>query len=373
MSRTVYLSGFGHHSASGTSMEKAAASIATGQVRCAARRVANQTWPYYAMDVPAADWQSRTERVIRAVADELRSGLVVTDADWEQAGFFLGSSSYQIGQMEQAIRDGDTTCPPIADFAERIADWLGIHTQPWCFATACTSSLSALDAAATLIRAGVLRHALVLGVEMDNDTSVAGFAGLNLLSPNSCRPLDRDRDGLVLGEAVAAVWLSAVPCGGTWGDWRLAGLDAVLDSHSPTGPNPDGSVIAGAMSKALQRAGLTATDIDLVKLQAAGSPAVDLAEAAAVRLVFGDAVPPLLSLKPYVGHTLGASGTAELSVLVACLSRGMIPATPGFSVPDDEIGFSPATTAQSRQARHVLFNLIGFGGSVVSLVLERSQ
>jgi 3-oxoacyl-[acyl-carrier-protein] synthase-1 len=177
---------------------------------------------------------------------------------------------------------------------------------------------------------------------------------------------------LVLGEAAGAVWLSDEPCGGAWGDWRLAGFEAALDSHSPTGPNPDGTVIADAMSKALERAGLPAAAIELVKLQAAGSPAVDLAEAAALRRVFGECLPPLVSLKPYLGHTLGASGAVELSALIGCLARETVPATPGFSTIDPVIGFAPTATVRTMQVRHLLFNLIGFGGSVVSLVLERA-
>jgi 3-oxoacyl-[acyl-carrier-protein] synthase I len=378
--RAVYLAGFGHHSASGATLDMACDTIASGDVRCGTRRVAGTSWPYYVLDLADGDWHARARQAVCAVGRDVRAGLAISDAEWAQAGFFFASSSFQIGALEQAAREERTdyslqvgAAPPtVADFATDAASWLGIDTTPWCFATACTSSLSALDAAATLIRAGVLRRALVLGVELANDISLAGFSAMGLLSPAGCRPLDRERDGLVLGEAAGAVWLSDEPCGGTWGDWRLAGFEAALDSHSPTGPNPDGTVIAGAMSKALERAGLPAAAIELVKLQAAGSPAVDLAEAAALCRVFGERLPPLVSLKPYLGHTLGASGAVELSALIGCLARETVPATPGFSTIDPMIGLAPTTTVRTMQVRHLLFNLIGFGGSVVSLVLERA-
>jgi 3-oxoacyl-[acyl-carrier-protein] synthase-1 len=399
--RAVYLAGFGHHSASGATLDMACNTIAGGNVRCGTRRVAGTSWPYYALGLANGDWHARARQAVCAVGRDVRAGLAIDDAEWAQAGFFFASSSFQIGALEQAEREkradhsrqvgtapstvgcgaafpaatngsAELTLPTVADFATDAASWLGIDTTPWCFATACTSSLSALDAAATLIRAGVLRRALVLGVELANDTSLAGFSAMGLLSPAGCRPLDRARDGLVLGEAASAVWLSDEPCGGRWGDWRLAGFEAALDSHSPTGPNPDGTVIADAMSKALECAGLPAAAIELVKLQAAGSPAVDLVEAVALRRVFGERLPPLVSLKPYLGHTLGASGTAELSALIGCLARETVPATPGFSTIDPGIGFAPTTTVRTMQVRHLLFNLIGFGGSVVSLVLERA-
>ena len=378
--RAVYLTGFGHHSASGATLDMACDTIAGGNIRCGTRRVAGTSWPYYALDLADGAWHARARQAVCAVGRDVRAGLAIGDAEWAQAGFFFASSSFQIGALEQAAREERTdhslqvgAAPlTVADFATDAARWLGIDTAPWCFATACTSSLSALDAAATLIRAGVLRRALVLGVELANDTSLAGFSAMGLLSPAGCRPLDRARDGLVLGEAASAVWLSDEPCGGAWGDWRLAGFEAALDSHSPTGPNPDGTVIADAMLKALECAGLPAAAIELVKLQAAGSPAVDLVEAVALRRVFGESLPPLVSLKPYLGHTLGASGAVELSALIGCLARETVPATPGFSTIDPVIGFAPTTTVRTMQVRHLLFNLIGFGGSVVSLVLERA-
>ena len=377
MSRPVYLAGFGHCSASGATLGAARDAILAGDVRCASRRVAGKALPFYAFaadDAASAEtWQLRAQEIICRVGNEVRGGCDISDSEWSQAGLFFASSSFQIGALEFAAREGRTEFPPAADFASKAAHWLGIATSPWCFATACTSSLSALDAAATMIRAGVLRRALVLGVELPNLTSLAGFAALDLLSTNACRPLDRQRDGLVLGEAVAAVWLSDEPGNGLWGDWRVAGIDAALDRHSATGPNPDGVLIADVMARALSNAGMSAADIDLVKLQAAGSLAVDRAEGIAIRRVFGERPPALVSLKSFFGHMLGASGTVEFSALAACLAHDMVPATAGFSVMDPDIGLAPVSTARSAQVGKILFNLIGFGGSVVSLVVERAS
>jgi 3-oxoacyl-[acyl-carrier-protein] synthase-1 len=373
MSRAVYLSGFGHQSAGGATMTAVADAICAGQSGCGTRNVAGQAWPYYAMETHDLDWSHRSEKVVRAVANEVRTGLAIADQEWQRAGLFIGSSCYQIGEIEQdQHRTGNKQRPLVADFSRQVAGWLGIDTQPWCFATACTSSLSALDAATTMIRSGQITHALVLGLELDNDTSVAGFAALNLLSGSGCRPLDVTRDGLVLGEAVGALWLSAEPCQGAWDNWRVAGLSAALDHYSATGPNPDGSVIARTMSQALKQAQREPTEIELIKLHAAGSPSIDAIEAKALRDVFGEKLPPLVSFKAYLGHTLGASGAVELSALVACLHRGIIPTTAGFDSIDPAIGMMPTTTTLHVHVGTVLFNMIGFGGSIVSLVLERA-
>ena len=82
-------------------------------------------------------------------------------------------------------------------------------------------------------------------------------------------------------------------------------------------------------------------------------------------------MPRSVSLKGALGHTLGASGPAELALLLASLARGRVPATWGFSKPDDALGFAPSG-GNAQGVRRVLFNLSGFGGSVMSLALENA-
>jgi len=83
-------------------------------------------------------------------------------------------------------------------------------------------------------------------------------------------------------------------------------------------------------------------------------------------------MPPLLSLKPALGHTLGASGIAELAALLASLDAGQIPATANYSEMDGEIGLSPMTERRQAVVRRALLNLVGFGGGLASLLVERN-
>ena len=155
--------------------------------------------------------------------------------------------------------------------------------------------------------------------------------------------------------------------------WRIAGLRTGLDGYSTTGPNPDGSRIADLAVNCLNEANLKAADIELIKLQAAGSPGTDLAEANALRSVFGQRMPPLISLKPALGHTLGASGMAELAALLACLDADKIPATTGFTKVDPEIALFPMVDRSTAHVERALLNLIGFGGGLASLIVERHR
>ncbi len=322
---------------------------------------AGGAWPYFAIGVSDADWMRRAERIACAVADSLRRKAALADDDWGRLPCIVGSSSHSTGACEDAERP---VLEPPLEFARTLARWFGARGPAIAVSTACTSGLTALHLARDLIAAGAFRDVLVLGVELANRLTVAGFAGLELLSGTAARPCDRSRDGLVLGEALGAVLVSAS------GPWRIAALASGLDPSSLTGPAPDGEVIARTMRAALSKARWTPPEIDLVKLQAAGSPLADLAEARALRSLF--APPPrTVSLKGAIGHTMGASGPAELALLLGALERGRVPATWGFASPDDELGLAPSG-GDGTAVRRVLFNLSGFGGNVASLALEKA-
>lgn len=371
--RPVYLAARGVACAAGITPDEVAAALIAGQVPAGMLDTGNSRVPYASLpaehfplpSVTGADWLTRARAAVDAAAGSAAR-------PWSslppQTPLFIASSSFQLGALESQRHPELPT--PYGRFAAPLARWLGFTGPCAAFSNACVSSFSALDAACRLIGSGQAHDVVILGIELANRSTAAGFSAMALLSPAACRPLDRDRDGLVLGEGVALLHLSARP-----GPWEIAGLVSGLDAATLTGPTPDGGPLAVLMTEAIARARLAPADIDLVKLQAAGSPTNDLAEAHALHRVFRDACPPLVSLKPALGHTLGASGAIELAALLACLDRGVIPPTPGFATPDPAIGLQP--TRQALQSptpcamRHALLNLIGFGGGAASLVVRR--
>ena len=323
---------------------------------------AGGNWPYCAIPVEEGDWMKRAEIISRAVAQDLRRRAWLSPREWSALPCIVGSSSTCVGAWDGG---GWESLRPPLEFCRQLADWFGVRGATMLVNTACTSGLSALDIAAGWVAAGKFRDVLVLGVELANRLTVAGFAGLELLSATAARPCDRGRDGLVLGEALAGVLVSAAP-----GPWRIAALASGIDAASLTGPAPDGEVIADTMRAALSSARWTSAAVNLIKLQAGGGRLADLAEARAIRELFA-APPRTVSLRGALGHTLGASGPAELALTLACLSRGRVPATWGFATPDEELGLTPSG-GEAKDVRRVLFNLSGFGGNVMSLALEKA-
>lgn len=358
MTRPVYIAKTALLCARGNSPTAVASALWDGECIPGQRKLGERAFPYFGLALDEADWMLRAESAIRQVAEQL--GLLPPETP-----LFIASSSFQIGHFEQLGAPFDLPFANAA-FSRQIGEWMGLNGARTSFSNACTSGFSALDAARSLIAAGLIDDAIVLGVELANDSTLAGFAAMELLSRTAGRPFDVRRDGLVLGEAVAAVHISAQPA-----TWRIAGLRTGLDGFSTTGPNPDGSRIADVTVDCLKEANLQAADIELIKLQAAGSPGTDLAEANALRSIFGQRMPPLLSLKPGLGHTLGASGIAELAALLACLNADKIPATAGFSKVDPEIALFPMVERSTEHVERALLNLIGFGGGLASLIVER--
>jgi 3-oxoacyl-[acyl-carrier-protein] synthase-1 len=254
--------------------------------------------------------------------------------------------------------------PHPGDLAERVAHALGATGPVLTFSTACSSSANAMLHARDLIVRGDVPGALVIGIESLALISLSGFRSLMMLDGEGCRPFDAERDGFQPGEGVAALWLAAGGKGA-----RLAGGANLCDIHHVTSASPDGSGMARSMQAALANAGVTASQIVAIKAHATASRDNDAAEAAAMRSVFGAALPPVTALKRYIGHTSCACGAIETAAMLAALDAGFVPAAAGFEKPDPALDCRPLTQAQPAQPGYYLLNYFGFGGNYASIVV----
>lgn len=250
---------------------------------------------------------------------------------------------------------------------QQLAGRLGIGGPVMTLSTACSSSANALLVAADFLRRGDVARALVVGVEGLSAITLNGFHSLMLLDPEGCRPFDARRRGMQLGEAVGAVILEADSAHG--GDCLIGGAN-LCDIHHVTSAAPDGSAMHAVMEMALADARLRAEDITLIKAHGTGSPDNDGAEAAAMRSLWGDRLPPFTGIKGYLGHTLGACGVVELAALLGCLRAGFVPPTAGFEQADTELHVAPLTTSLAAPRGPVMFNFFGFGGNYASFVIR---
>lgn len=327
----------------------------------------------------AANAEQRMHRLLDASIAEALDVAELEAEDVARMPVFIGSSSYGIAIAEELYQNCLAELPPedarnalpipldgFTQISERLQSQHGFYGADFPYNTACTSSANAILAASQAIRSGYSRHALVIGIESFNVTTLSGFAGMQLLASDVMRPFDRRRNGLVLGEGCAALLLHATD--------EVSGLSiragaTQCDTYSISASNPDGTSIAAVMRAALVEADINASEIIAIKAHGTASPLNDNGEAAAMHQVFAT-LPPVLCIKPYVGHTLGACGAIELALLATALEADIMPASAGFSEPDPELGISPITSAQPAGAGFYMLNFFGFGGNNSSLVVQ---
>jgi len=375
---SVVVSGMGLSSALGIGVEACTTQLLRGPVAPKAWTIASLgetfTAPVYAIpDDQSLDDPLRAVGLIERVVMEAVTAAGLTADELRTLPIFIGSSAYSLDR--DAIRvDVDSAFAAIGvqpvvahEQITTIVQRLLGSTQPsFAFQTACTSSANAIISAARMIALGWHKHALVLGVEIANLATVAGFGSLQLIA-SELKPFDRNRQGIVLGEGIGAVVLSAAK--GNHAGLYIRGGGTNIDTYRVTMSNPDGIVTATLTEQVLRRAGVSAETVAGIKAHGTGSPMNDSGEAAVVHRVFASP-PPVCALKSYLGHTLGACGLNELVLLGVALKSGIFPATPGFEEVDPALNLTPTREPIPARDGHYLLNYFGFGGHNTVLLAE---
>ena len=215
---------------------------------------------------------------------------------------------------------------------------------------ACASGAASIALGADLVRAGVTPTALVGGVDALTHICFMGFNALKLLDPTPCRPFDRDRRGMSIGEAAAFLVLEdAEHCRARGGrvHARLAGYGMTTDAHHVTAPHPGGEGMIHAMEPGAGRRGAEPPAVGYVNAHGTGTPQNDRAEALALRRVFGEGGVLVSSTKSLVGHTMAAAGSVEAAATILALQHGLLPPTASL---ETSIPRCPSTACRARRA-----------------------
>ena len=245
--------------------------------------------------------------------------------------------------------------------------------------TACAAGTHAIGNAARFVASGRSTIAVAGGAEaVMVQIAESGFRNMTALSNTEfSRPFDVERDGFVMGEGAGVLvleeWEHALARGATILA-EVIGAASTADFYHITAPDPSGAGAIRCMETALSDAGITAGDVSHVNAHGTSTPLNDLAESAAMRHVFADAVPPVTSVKGHLGHSLAAAGALEGVVSVVSLLNQTIPPTAGTTVVDPEIGLDVVLgEPRSAQLDIVMSNSFGFGGHNGSVLFRRYQ
>ena len=243
-----------------------------------------------------------------------------------------------------------------------------------CVSNACASGSDVLGIASMWIVSGFCRRVIAVGADDINRVPIAGFHALGVASPEPCRPFDRDRKGLNLGEGSGALILeeaSLVRERGMTPRISLAGYGNACDAWHITSPHPEGRGLRTAVESALQSAGITPDRIAFINAHGTSTLANDKCEGTLFPKIFGPDV-KYLSTKGWTGHTLGAAGALEAVFTIEMLLRGAVPPSRGFENPDPEIPVPPVSSVLTLDdPEYALSTSLAFGGSNAAVVIGR--
>jgi len=238
--------------------------------------------------------------------------------------------------------------------------------------TACSSSANAIMYGARLIKNGLANRVIAGGVDSLAKFTINGFNSLHILSKQPCRPFDRERQGLNLGEGAAFIVLEKEEdCNGKKIYAEVSGYGNSNDAFHPSSISDDGEGPFLSMQRALNEAALSPADINFINAHGTATENNDETESRAMLRLFHQA-PLFASTKGNTGHTLGAAGAVEAIYSILNLYHQEIYPAINFSVPIESTGLKPVQQYTQLQLNHIMSNSFGFGGNCTSLIFSKS-
>ena len=311
-----------------------------------------------------------------------------------RTGIVVATAKGNISALEGRCRSGpflpsDDDKVLFSSMTRCISEFSGVREPDIrIISNACISGVSAIVAARRMLLVGDYDMVIVVGADTQNRFITSGFASFKSLSPELCRPYDESRCGLNLGEAAGAIALTSMPvrwsCGldGESGYVTIDGGAVSDDANHISGPSRTGDGLFFAMRNAMKEAGVNAAGIDLLQMHGTATAYNDEMESKAACLAGVQDV-PLQSLKPYFGHTMGASGVIETIIAAAEIQEGIIAGTKGYEKSGVSVPLNVSTSnrlitrnlvmsSPAGKINHCLKTASGFGGTNASVLLTSS-
>jgi 3-oxoacyl-[acyl-carrier-protein] synthase II len=260
---------------------------------------------------------------------------------------------------------------PVIDAQESF----GISSPCQVIANACASGTNAIGHAFECVRSGRYQRVLTGGYDALSEMVFVGFDSLQASTPEKCRPFDRHRTGMVLGEGAAILALENLDSANGRGARILAeiiGYGISTDNFHITQPNPSGIGPRQAMERALANANASAKEVDYINAHGTATVFNDAAEGKAISMLFNGV--PVSSTKSMMGHSLGAAGAIEAIVCLLALQHQFLPSNINFRESDDDLDLNiVANEARPARVRTVLSNSFGFGGTNASILMRKFE
>ena len=266
---------------------------------------------------------------------------------------------------------------PACNLTDAIANFYGFRGPRSTIATACSSSATAIGYGADLIRSGQADVVIAGGAESLSELTFSGFNALRSVDRSTCRPFDKHREGLVLGECGSILVLESrrrAEAHGISGYAQVLGYGICADAYHMTSPDPQGDGAERSMANALKSAGVSPEAVDYINAHGTGTPINDRVETIAIKRFFGKKSEsiPVSSVKSALGHCLGAAGAVEAVATILALYHGVLPPTLNYQEPDPDcdLDYVP-NEVRVADIQVALSNSFAFGGNNTTLVFRK--
>jgi len=386
----VVISGLGAISAAGVNLKETLESFQQGRRNAGQVTLFPTTLLYPVFEVrnrfpdrQFLEGMRTLDLAVCATEEALQDAGLLHDLSSFRIGVCLGTTvACQLNDIEfySSYRStGEAPMGPVDRFlkgnlGEAIARTFKVQGPALTIVNACSAGTDAIGVALSWLRNNMCDIAIAGGADELNRVPLCGFGALGIVSESLCRPFDRDRDGLNLGEGAGVLILeteAVSACRGREPHTYIEGYGSACDAYHLTAPRPDGSGLQSALERALSEAEVTPGDVSFINAHGTATRDNDKVEGMVLGSFFGPHT-KFLSTKGYTGHTLGAAGGLEAVFTAAALRDGWIPASAGFVHRDDEIALSPVTETTRIQGHLAVSTSLAFGGNNSAIVLRVS-
>lgn len=258
----------------------------------------------------------------------------------------------------------------LSKLAQKIADFFGFTTKPIVVSNACVSGVMAIAVAKNMIQAGKYKDAFVIAGDEISEFVISGFNSFQAIGSEPCKPYDKNRNGINIGEAAAAAYITSEISENEKIKFKVLGDSAINDANHISGPSRTGDGLYGSIKNAMIEANITSEQIDFISAHGTATLYNDEMESIAFNRMELQNV-PLNSMKGFYGHCLGAAGLLESIIsMESALHSTLIPSR-NF----EEMGVSQPLNVirdyQTSTTRYILKTASGFGGCNAAIVLEK--
>lgn len=258
----------------------------------------------------------------------------------------------------------------LSSLAQKIADFFGFKTKPIVVSNACVSGVMAIAVAKNMIQAGKYKDAFVIAGDEISEFVISGFNSFQAIGTEICKPYDKNRDGINIGEATAAIYITSELNQNEEFSFKVLGDSAINDANHISGPSRTGDGLFSSIKNAITEANVSTEKIDFISAHGTATIYNDEMEAIAFNRMELQNV-PLNSMKGYYGHCLGASGLLESIIsMESALNNTLIPSK-NFEETGTSQPLNIIKENQPAEIKYILKTASGFGGCNAAIVLEK--